>query len=209
MSWKGEWTSRFLKTSFILTLLGCIVHRLVRPSPNDVVALLLHAYPNITFNHRYYLNQGAQRWCDNGRSSSGIIDSAYCRWESWFIADISEALAPLDPERVGVLFVKRAAADAVLVQFRLGEPSDYATEMTVDEAVAELLGQIRNSSSALFAGNVTVSVDPTWGLSGEGGVMREYSPHLPHDVGIRRNPLVLCLNRWYIGELAFSRSHQP
>lgn len=92
-------------------------------------------------------------------------------------------MAPLDPERVEVLFVKRAAADAVLVQFRLGEPSDYATEMTVDEAVAELLDQIRNASSVLFTGNVTVSVDPTWGLSGEGGVMREYSHHLPYDVG--------------------------
>lgn len=52
----------------------------------------------------------------------------------------------------------------------------------MDEAAAELLTQIHNTSSALFAGNVTVTVDPTWGLSGEGGVPREYSPHLPHQV---------------------------
>ncbi len=63
-----------------------------------------------------------------------------------------------------------------------GEPSDYANEITVDEAVAELLVQIRNTSSALFAGNVTVAVDPAWGLSGDGGVPREYSPHLSHQV---------------------------
>lgn len=52
----------------------------------------------------------------------------------------------------------------------------------MDEAAAELLAQLRNTSSALFAGNVTVAVDPTWGLSGDGGVVREYSPYLPHQV---------------------------
>lgn len=52
----------------------------------------------------------------------------------------------------------------------------------MDEAAAELLAQISNTSSALFAGNVTVAVDPTWGLSGDGGVPREYSPYLPHQV---------------------------
>lgn len=65
-----------------------------------------------------------------------------------------------------------------------GEPQDYAAEITVDEAAGELLVQIRNASSALFAGDVTVAVDPTWGLSGEGGVPREHSPHLPHQVGV-------------------------
>lgn len=63
-----------------------------------------------------------------------------------------------------------------------GEPSDYAAEVTVDQAAADLLVQIQNTSSPLFAGNVTVAVDPTWGLSGDGGVPREYSPHLPHQV---------------------------
>eukprot|EP00903_Cladosiphon_okamuranus_P013614 g12679.t1 len=132
----------------------------------------------------YYLNQGSQGWCESGRSASDptITESDYCQWETWFVADVSGCLELLDPERVRVLFVKRAAADAVLVHFRIGEPQNYATEITVDEAAAELLVQIRNTSSALFAGNVTVAVDPTWGLSGEEGVPREYSPHLPHQV---------------------------
>ncbi|CAM9974604.1 unnamed protein product, partial [Hapterophycus canaliculatus] len=127
------------------------------------------------------LNQGAQGWCETGRSTSNstITESDYCQWETWFIADVSSCL-DLDPGRVRVLFVKRAAADAVLVHFRIGEPSDFATEVTVDEAAADLLVQIQNTSSPLFAGNVTVAVDPTWGLSGDGGVPREYSPHLPH-----------------------------
>lgn len=87
-----------------------------------------------------------------------------------------------DADRVQVLFVKRAAADAVLVHFRLQAPSDYSLEMTVDEAAAELLSQLVNTSAALFAGNVTVAVDTMWGLSGVGGVAREYSPYLPHEV---------------------------
>lgn len=135
-------------------------------------------------HRRYYLNQGAQGWCEMGRSTGNatITESTYCQWETWFIADVSSALVPLDPGRVSVLFVKRAAADAVLVHFRVGQPSDYAAEMTVDEAAAELLSQLQNASSALFAGNVTYSADSMWGLSGDGGVAREYSSHLPHQV---------------------------
>lgn len=133
---------------------------------------------------RYYLNQGAQGWCTEGRSAGNetVMGSTYCQWETWFVADLAEALALLDSDRVSVLFVKRAALDAVLVHFRVAAPSDYATEMTVDEVTTEILSQLRNRSSPLFAGNVTVSVDPTWGLSGEGGVEREYSHYLHHQV---------------------------
>lgn len=71
---------------------------------------------------RYYLNQGAQGWCETGRSTSDptITESEYCQWEAWFVADVSGCLELQDPERVRVLFVKRAAADAVLVHFRIG-----------------------------------------------------------------------------------------
>lgn len=144
-----------------------------------------HRHPHgINFLNSYYLNQGAQGWCKTGEltGNTTITDSSYCQWETWFIADVSGALELLDPERVRVLFVKKVAADAVLVYFRLGEPSDYATEVTVDDAAADLLSQLGNASSALFAGNVTVTADPSWGLSGEGGVTREYSPYLPLQV---------------------------
>lgn len=93
-------------------------------------------------------------------------------------------MALVDHGRVSILIVKRAASDSVIVHFRVGPPSDYAAERTVDEAAAELLNQLRNSSSTLFSGNVTVTTDPTWGLSGEGGVPREYSPFLPHQVSV-------------------------
>lgn len=71
---------------------------------------------------RYYLNQGAQGWCESGRSTSdpAITESEYCQWEAWFAADVSGCLELQDPERVRVLFVKRAATDAVLVHFRIG-----------------------------------------------------------------------------------------
>ncbi|CAN0438718.1 unnamed protein product, partial [Ectocarpus sp. 12 AP-2014] len=60
----------------------------------------------------YYLNQGAQGWCEAGRaaSDSTITGSDYCQWEAWFIADVSGCLALQNPDRVRVLFVKRAAA---------------------------------------------------------------------------------------------------
>lgn len=137
-----------------------------------------------TYPCRYYLSQGAQGWCERGRlsSDSTITESRYCEWEDWFTSDVSNALALQDPTRVSVLFVKRVAADAVLVHFRIREPSDYAVEATVDAAVAELLSQLRDANSSLFAGNVTVAVDPSWGLSGDGSVRREYSPHLPYQV---------------------------
>lgn len=96
--------------------------------------------------------------------------------------DVSSAIGLVDPERVRVLFVKKAATDAVLVHFRLGPPSNYSAEMAVNAAAEILLSQIGNYSSALFSGNVTVSVDPAWGLSGEGGVSREKSPYLAHQV---------------------------
>lgn len=135
-------------------------------------------------NERYYLNQGAERWCEEGRSTNNktITGSDYCQWESWFSDDISSSIELSDPDRLSMLFVKRAAADAVLVHFRIGAPSNYSVEMTVDQAAERLLTQLGNYSSPLFSGNVTVTVDPTWGLSGEGSVTRESSPYLPHQV---------------------------
>lgn len=146
-----------------------------------------HHHPpshRLEFPRRYYLNQGAQRWCETGRSAGNttVAESTYCQWETWFISDVSNALELQAPDRVSVLFVIRASIDAVLVHFRIGAPFDYASEITVDEAAAKLLNQLHNTSSALFMGNVTVTVDQMWGLSGEGGVVREYSPYLPYEV---------------------------
>lgn len=89
-------------------------------SLGSVLPQLKHETP--THAKRYYLNQGAQGWCESGRSTSDstITESEYCQWEAWFVADVSGCLDLQDPERVRVLSVKRAAADAVLVHFRIG-----------------------------------------------------------------------------------------
>ena len=49
--------------------------------------------------------------------------------------------------------------------------------------LGDLRSQTRNASSRLYAGNVTVRVDATWGLSGDGGAPRaEANPFLPYAV---------------------------
>ncbi|CAM9981344.1 unnamed protein product, partial [Discosporangium mesarthrocarpum] len=137
-------------------------------------------FPSVSlppFFARYYLNQGANRWCKEGAlaENSTVTSSAYCLWEGWFETDITGALG-LSEGRVSVLFVKQSALDSVLVHFRLGPPSNYSTEVGVRvRAASGLLSQLRNLTSPLYSGNVTVTVDPAWGLSGEGGIERTQS----------------------------------
>ncbi|CAM9722307.1 unnamed protein product [Chrysoparadoxa australica] len=158
-----------------------------------IVALSLDASLKLSFDigvvggadvkDGYYLNQGGERWCQKGEEfgDNDITSSAYCEWEWWFLDDVSQAL-DIAQDRVQVLFVKKVLTDSVLVTFRLLPPSDYITEVHVGDALSNLTEQVTDLSSSLYQGNVTVRVDMTWGVSGQGGADIEFSPFLPMQV---------------------------
>ena len=88
---------------------------------------------------------------------------------------------------VAVLFVKPSGADAVLVSFRL-LPPDLHLKFNAEgediswlgKKVMNLTAQLRDFSSPLYEGDVTLRADPTWGLSGQSRTARSSSPYLPY-----------------------------
>lgn len=127
----------------------------------------------------YYLNQGGSGLCDYFRSNSSLYlinkYKQYCEFERFFEDDISRALS-ISYHRVQILFVKQAAMDAVLVHFRVDPPREGSGEVTVVGAIADLTMQVYDYSSKLYAGNVTIRVDPTWGVSGNLPAKRSRAP---------------------------------
>ncbi|KAH8073924.1 hypothetical protein JL721_2476 [Aureococcus anophagefferens] len=123
------------------------------------------------------LNQGATRWCEE----EAAPESAYCEFERYFEEDISRALG-VHRDRVEVLFIRPASPDSVLAHFRIFPTTDTASEgNVVAAAVADLVDQVQDASSSLFGGNVTVRVDPAWGVSGVDGAPRTTSSeHIPY-----------------------------
>ena len=109
----------------------------------------------------YYLNQGGQAVCDTADAAN---ISTYCEFERFFEDDVSAALA-ISYYRVQILFVKKAAFDAVTVHFRISPPLN-TTEKNITSCIADLLTQVHDTSSGLYQGNVTIRVDSIWGVSG-------------------------------------------
>lgn len=110
----------------------------------------------------YYLNQGSLGTCDTPAS---VNNSAYCEFERFFEDDVSRALN-ITWYRVQVLFIKAASYDSVIVHFRIDPPNkDAHKEDNITSAIANLALQVADNSSSLYAGNVTLRVDPTWGVS--------------------------------------------
>lgn len=115
----------------------------------------------------YYLNQGSLGLCDQTGARNV---SQYCEFERFFEDDVSRALS-ISYYRVQILFIKSAAEDAVLVDFRIMPPltEDNTTfalaEDNVTVAVANLWMQVADQYSDLYKGNVTIRTDPTWGVS--------------------------------------------
>jgi hypothetical protein len=117
----------------------------------------------------YYLNQGSLGFCDQ---LSAIFHPEYCEFERFFEDDVSEALN-IAYHRIQILFIKKASLDAVLVHFRIEPPMPESGELTIAEAVAELMYQVGDKTSSLYAGNVTIRVDPLWGVSNNGPTLRK------------------------------------
>lgn len=114
----------------------------------------------------YYLNQGGLAFCDSADIAEYLID--YCEFERFFEDDISRALN-ISFYRVQILFIKKSALDSVLIHFRILPPNRNTTgvvEDTVSTAIANLASQVPDVTSLLYAGNVTIRVDMTWGVSG-------------------------------------------
>lgn len=122
------------------------------------------------------INLGASRWCEEE-----VFESAYCEWERYFEEDLARALE-IARSRVEVLVVRPAAPDAVLTHFRIfpSEEMNQAAQSTAI-SIGRLLAQVQNSSSALYAGNVTVRTDSAWGVSGVNAARRRtVNPYMPY-----------------------------
>ena len=70
--------------------------------------------------------------------------------------------------------MRPAAPDSVLCHFRLF-PTEVKTAPSVSAAVKNLVDQVRSPNATLYDGDVTVRVDPAWGVSGVGGRPRTRS----------------------------------
>lgn len=109
-------------------------------------------------------------WCEDDH------DTEYCEWENYFEEDIARALE-IRRDRVEILFVRAASPDSVLTHFRIFPDDDVSSAVSV----GRLMWQVKNLSSPLYDGNVTVKTDPAWGVSGvNASPRRESSRHLPY-----------------------------
>eukprot|EP00639_Heterosigma_akashiwo_P013076 CAMPEP_0206378520 /NCGR_PEP_ID=MMETSP0294-20121207/10789_1 /ASSEMBLY_ACC=CAM_ASM_000327 /TAXON_ID=39354 /ORGANISM="Heterosigma akashiwo, Strain CCMP2393" /LENGTH=377 /DNA_ID=CAMNT_0053827177 /DNA_START=255 /DNA_END=1386 /DNA_ORIENTATION=+ len=109
-----------------------------------------------------YLDMGLHRACEAGARRN----TTYCDFERKFEDDVAAALA-VDPAQVDTVFVKAASADQVLVHFRLlpdqGNANyTFGNTTGVAALMEDLHSQVRNLSSPLYRGNVTVRADPAY-----------------------------------------------
>lgn len=117
----------------------------------------------------YYLNQGGLEFCDG---VNAILHISYCEFERFFEDDVAEALG-ITYQRIQILFVKKSSMDSSLVHFRVLPPEIGSTELSISASIAELMYQVGDKESALYAGNVTIRVDPVWGVSNNGPALRK------------------------------------
>lgn len=133
----------------------------------------------------HYLNQGSERWCF---STADNAATSYCEFEDYFRGDLAYALG-LHPQLIDVLFVKPEGEGSVVVTFRLlpddniidGQNSTSAA-VWVNHHIDQLIEQISDLDSALYRGNVTFRVDPTWGVSTKHKAPRKDSRHLVRSI---------------------------
>ena len=107
------------------------------------------------------MHAGGLGTCDGPQS---INNSLYCEFERFFEDDVSRALN-ISYYRVNILFIKKAAYDSVIIYFRIVPPRRDAIENNVTLALANLIVQVHDLESELYKGNVTIRVDPIWGVS--------------------------------------------
>lgn len=120
----------------------------------------------------YYLNQGGLGACDINVAS---LYPNYCEFERFFEDDVSRALN-ISYYRIQILFIKADSLDSVLVYFRVLPPRLNKDETNVIDTIANLVMQVPNLNSELYKGNVTIRVDPLWGVSDKYGILRKQEP---------------------------------
>ena len=121
---------------------------------------------DIAVSNEDYIDLGGLSTCDRAGAANF---SYYCEFERFFEDDISNCLN-ISSYRVQVLFVKAAAVDAVYVYFRIMPSRNDVTEYDVSTAVAILLTQVSDQSSALYRGTyVLVAIFCLLGLGLELG----------------------------------------
>ncbi len=103
------------------------------------------------------IDAGGRLICDNKTESSSLTYNRYCEFERFFENDLSFA-TNITSSRIQILFITRAAPDAVLVQFRVFPSIDSS----VPQIMTTLSEQAQNLTSLLYRGNVTIRVDPAW-----------------------------------------------
>jgi len=109
----------------------------------------------------YYLNQGGMGICDLPGADKY---AKYCEFERFFEDDVSRALG-ISYYRVQIMFIKKASYDASLIFFRINPPLRTSSEKNISRAIGELAFQIHDPLSKLYDGNVTIRLDPVWGIS--------------------------------------------
>ncbi|CAM9248295.1 unnamed protein product, partial [Ectocarpus fasciculatus] len=117
----------------------------------------------------YYLNQGGLEFCDGINALNHIT---YCEFERFFEDDVAEALG-VTYQRIQILFVKKSSLDSSLIHFRVLPAEPNSTETSISATIAELVYQVGDKESELYKGNVTIRVDPVWGVSNNSPALRK------------------------------------
>ena len=127
------------------------------------------------------LNQGGLGSCDVAEEA--VFIPKYCEFERFFEQDISRALN-ISINNIQILFIKAQSPDSVIVQFRLFPYTTYNNSETLtvsaSELMVRLISQVYSTNSSLYNGNVTIRVDPTWGLDDQFGIPRRAGPHFAY-----------------------------
>ena len=124
----------------------------------------------------YYLNMGAKGVCESNVAENF---ATYCEFERFFEDDVSRSLG-ITYYRVQVMFIKKASLDSVYVYFRIS-PADndlalqnsQPLERNISASVNLLQTKVADYTSDLYSGNVTIRVNPQWGVSGVGQKKRD------------------------------------
>ena len=144
-----------------------------------------------------FINLGSLGTCDY--TTQAVLHPQYCEFERFFEGDLARA-CDISIDRIQILFIKYAAMNAVLVHFRINPPlfgmtnyrysnnsnttnstntnnsSITTTAIPVSDVMTSLAEMIRNTSSMLYMGNVTIRTDPVWGLGGVYPTQRKSAP---------------------------------
>eukprot|EP00985_Skeletonema_marinoi_P033105 scaffold40461_cov256-Skeletonema_marinoi.AAC.1 len=123
-----------------------------------------------------YLNQGSLNSCVDAEYKG----SRYCILERCLIEDIERALS-LEPGQFTILFVKEADRQSVVVTFRL-IPMPDSDDNWAEGKGEELVHQMSDPKSLLYAGNVTYKIDPTWSISQQERQPRTFTQYVSRPI---------------------------